>query len=239
MSLETVEENIKFNCCPEEFSSIKYTLTLDRLSEFFFLYIILPMIALSFLFLLVFFIPAQSGERMGFGVSILLSLTVYMLVVSEKVPENSNTRSMLGTLFCAIFYLLSVGLCFASVTIICSFKTRKPHRFLMRLISKKAEAKKPSNNMPDVFTIRSSIENFRASSRINRIRMTPHIQHNHSNGSSRSTENLYQPKELDFNKEWQQISQYLDRRGFILFFACLILLPVVTTVAFPKDGLQS
>ena len=157
--METVEENIKFNCCPEEFSSIKYILTLDRLSEFFFLYIILPMIALSFLFLLVFFIPAQSGERMGFGVSILLSLTVYMLVVSEKVPENSNTRSMLGTLFCAIFYLLSAGLCFASITIICSFKTRKPHRFLLRLISKKSEGNKQSRNIPDIFTVRSSIEN--------------------------------------------------------------------------------
>ena len=159
------------------------------------------MIALSFLFLLVFFIPAQSGERMGFRVSILLSLTVHMLVVSEKVPENLNTRSMLGTLFCAIFYLLSAGSCFASITIICSFKTQKPHRFLMRLISKKTEANKPSKNMPDVFTIRSSIENFRTSSRINGIRMTPHIQRNHSNVSSRSTENLHQSKELDFNKE--------------------------------------
>ena len=145
---------------------------------------------------------------------------------------------MLGTLFCAIFYLLSAGLCFASITIICSFKTQKPHRFLMRLISKKTEANKPSKNMPDVFTIRSSIENFRTSLRINGIRMTPHIQRNHSIGSSRSTENLYQSKELDFNKEWQQISQYLDRRAFVLFFACLILLPVVTTLAFPKDGLQ-
>ena len=234
--METVEENIKFNCCPEEFSSIKYILTLDRLSEFFFLYIILPMIALSFLFLLVFFIPAQSGERMGFGVSILLSLTVYMLVVSEKVPENSNTRSMLGTLFCAIFYLLSAGLCFASITIICSFKTRKPHRFLLRLISKKSEVNKPSRNIPDIFTVRSSIEN--SSSRVDGLRMTPHIQHNHSHGISKSKENLCQSKELDFNKEWQQISQYLDRRGFILFFACLILLPIVTTLAFPKDGLQ-
>ena len=234
--METVEENIKFNCCPEEFSSIKYILTLDRLSEFFFLYIILPMIALSFLFLLVFFIPAQSGERMGFGVSILLSLTVYMLVVSEKVPENSNTRSMLGTLFCAIFYLLSAGLGFASITIVCSFKTRKPHRFLLRLISKKSEGNKPSRNIPDIFTVRSSIEN--SSSRVDGLRMTPHIQHNHSHGISKSKENLCQSKELDFNKEWQQISQYLDRRGFILFFACLILLPIVTTLAFPKDGLQ-
>ena len=196
------------------------------------------MIALSFLFLLVFFIPAQSGERMGFGVSILLSLTVYMLVVSEKVPENSNTRSMLGTLFCAIFYLLSAGLCFASITIIYSFKNRKPHRFLLRLISKKFEANKPSKNVTDVFTIRSSIENFRISSKVNGIRMTPHIQHTNSNGTSKSTENLCRSKELDFNKEWQKISQYLDRRGFILFFACLILLPIVTTLAFPKDGLQ-
>ena len=68
--------------------------------------------------------------------------------------------------------------------------------------------------------------------------MTPHIQHTNSNGTSKSTENLCRSKELDFNKEWQKISQYLDRRGFILFFACLILLPIVTTLAFPKDGLQ-
>ena len=115
-----------FNCCPFQFSTITYKLILSRLYDFYLLYIILPVIALSFLFLAVFYIPSEAGERMGFGVSILLSITVYILVLSEKVPENSRERSALGTCFTCIIYILSIALSFALMTMKLVNRKEKP-----------------------------------------------------------------------------------------------------------------
>ena len=236
MSLETEEEYLLFNCCPEEFSSITYQFTIDRLPDFYFLYIILPMIALSFLFLLAFFIPPHTGERMSFGISVLLSLTVYMLVVAEKVPENSNTRSMLGTSFTAIIYLLSVGLCFALINAVCTFNTRKPHRYLLMLVSKKNEANPQSEKRGEIFSLTSSLKTLTKSQRLNETNPTQTCEQNHLNEIADINNKNYEEK--NYSKEWQQIAEYLDRRCFVLFMALLIIVPIVCSLALPRDTLR-
>ena len=65
---------------------------------------------------MVFFIPHDSGERMGFGVTILLSITVYLLVISEALPEKSDDKSMLGICFIAEFYMLCAALVLSLLT---------------------------------------------------------------------------------------------------------------------------
>ena len=65
---------------------------------------------------MVFFIPHDSGERMGFGVTILLSITVYLLVISEALPEKSDDKSMLGICFITEFYMLCAALVLSLLT---------------------------------------------------------------------------------------------------------------------------
>lgn len=69
---------------------------------------------------------------MGFGVSILLSITVYILVLSEKVPENSRERSALGTCFTCIIYILSIALSFALMTMKLVNRKEKPPKWTQR-----------------------------------------------------------------------------------------------------------
>ena len=236
MSLETEEKYLLFNCCPEEFSSITYKFTMDRLPDFYFLYIILPMIALSFLFLLVFFVPPHTGERMSFGISVLLSLTVYMLVVAEKVPENSNTRSMLGTSFTAIIYVLSVGLCFALINVVCTFNTRKPHRYFLMLVSSKNDANPQSQKRGEMFSLTSPMKTSTKSQRLTGTHSTQDGEQNHLNEIAENNNKSY--KDKNYSKEWQQIAEYLDRRCFILFLALLIIVPTICSVTLPRDTLR-
>ncbi|XP_066921000.1 neuronal acetylcholine receptor subunit beta-3-like isoform X2 [Clytia hemisphaerica] len=133
---EAEETIVRFSCCPMPFSVISYTLSMSRVSLYYFMYILLPLVSLAFLFLLVFHIPADSGERMGFGVTILLSITVYLLVISEKLPEKSNDAPMLGICFITIFYILIFALMMAAGTTIFARRVTKPPEWLLNLTTK-------------------------------------------------------------------------------------------------------
>ena len=85
---------------------------------------------------MVFHIPYDCGERMGFGVTILLSITIYLLVISEHLPEKSDNTPMLGVVFISEFYNLSVALVMAGVTNILSRRKTEPPKCLLILTNR-------------------------------------------------------------------------------------------------------
>ena len=62
-----------------------YHVQLRRRTLFYMMNFILPCVLIAVLTLLVFLLPPESGERMSFGVTVLLSFTILllMLMVSE------------------------------------------------------------------------------------------------------------------------------------------------------------
>ena len=71
-------------------------LNLRRKYTFYFMYILLPCIMLSTVLLMMFILPAESGEKVSLGVSILVSFSVFLLIVSEKVPDTSDAVPVIG-----------------------------------------------------------------------------------------------------------------------------------------------
>ena len=63
---------------------------------------------LSFVLLMVFQLPAESGEKVSLGVSILVAFSVFLLIVAEQVPDTSDAVPVMGKmiLFCCIFFVL-------------------------------------------------------------------------------------------------------------------------------------
>ncbi|KAK3102180.1 hypothetical protein FSP39_009411 [Pinctada imbricata] len=79
------------------------TLYLKRRSTFYQLNIITPIMILVFLNSMVFLLPAESGERVGFAVTILLSVSVYMTIIADSLPSTSKPVSILN--YVLIFFL--------------------------------------------------------------------------------------------------------------------------------------
>ena len=58
--------------------------------------VIVPIILLSLMDLLVFWLPAESGEKVSLGITVLLSFSVFLLVVDERMPRTSDTIPLLS-----------------------------------------------------------------------------------------------------------------------------------------------
>ena len=51
---------------------------------------------MSLLALLVFYLPPDSGEKVSLGITVLLSFSVFLLLVAENVPKTSEFVPLLG-----------------------------------------------------------------------------------------------------------------------------------------------
>ncbi|XP_069125695.1 5-hydroxytryptamine receptor 3A-like [Argopecten irradians] len=70
-------------------SKVTFYITLSRRPSFIFLTLILPIIALNYMNILVFLIPAESGEKISYAITVLLTFAVYLSVYSDKIPPLS------------------------------------------------------------------------------------------------------------------------------------------------------
>uniref|UniRef100_A0AAG5CQ64 Uncharacterized protein n=1 Tax=Anopheles atroparvus TaxID=41427 RepID=A0AAG5CQ64_ANOAO len=99
-----------YPCCPEPFSDITFKLTMRRKTLFYTVNLIIPCVGITFLTVLVFYLPSDSGEKVTLCISILVSLTVFFLLLAEIIPPTSLAVPLLGKylLFTMILVSLSV-----------------------------------------------------------------------------------------------------------------------------------
>uniref|UniRef100_A0A3Q3VJ91 Neuronal acetylcholine receptor subunit alpha-5 n=1 Tax=Mola mola TaxID=94237 RepID=A0A3Q3VJ91_MOLML len=92
------------------YPTVTYFFIIRRLPLFYTLFLIIPCIGLSFLTLLVFYLPSNGGEKISLCTSVLVSLTVFLLVIEEIIPSSSKAIPLIGEylVFTMIFVTLSI-----------------------------------------------------------------------------------------------------------------------------------
>ncbi|RLV98066.1 hypothetical protein DV515_00011150 [Chloebia gouldiae] len=86
-----------YECCKEPYPDVTYTITMRRRTLYYGLNLLIPCVLISGLALLVFLLPADSGEKISLGITVLLSLTVFMLLVAEIMPATSDSVPLIVT----------------------------------------------------------------------------------------------------------------------------------------------
>lgn len=79
---------------------------------------------ISYLSVLVFYLPADSGEKIALCINILLSQTMFFLLISEIIPSTSLALPLLGKYI--LFTMVLVGLSVVITIIILNVHYRKP-----------------------------------------------------------------------------------------------------------------
>ncbi|XP_077862610.1 neuronal acetylcholine receptor subunit alpha-10-like [Saccoglossus kowalevskii] len=94
----------------ERFSYVKFTVFLQRLPMYYVFYLVMPCSLISATTLLSFFLPVESGEKVGLGITVLLSLTVFLLLLAETLPPMQNSVPILGQYYAGVMVLVSVSI---------------------------------------------------------------------------------------------------------------------------------
>jgi nicotinic acetylcholine receptor len=94
-----------YECCTEPYPDLTFNITMRRKTLFYTVNLIIPCVAISLMTLLVFYLPSECGEKVTLSTSILVSLTVFLLLLAEIVPPTSLAVPLLGK------YLLFTMVC--------------------------------------------------------------------------------------------------------------------------------
>lgn len=81
---------VLYGCCADPYPDVTYTLKLKRKASFYVFNLLIPCVMISFLAPLGFYLPADSGEKVSLGVTVMLALTVFQLLVAEIMPPSEN-----------------------------------------------------------------------------------------------------------------------------------------------------
>ncbi|KAL1023852.1 hypothetical protein UPYG_G00047220 [Umbra pygmaea] len=114
-----------YECCKEPYPDVTFTVTMRRRTLYYGLNLLIPCVLISGLALLVFLLPADSGEKISLGITVLLSLTVFMLLVAEIMPATSDSVPLIGQYFS--FAMMIVGLSLVVTVLVLQFHHHDPH----------------------------------------------------------------------------------------------------------------
>ncbi|KAL2077354.1 hypothetical protein ACEWY4_026858 [Coilia grayii] len=99
---------IMYGCCSDPYPDITYTVLLQRRSSFYIFNLLVPCFLISFLAPLGFYLPADSGEKVSLGVTVLLALTVFQLMVAESMPPSESVP-LIGKYYVATMTMITAS----------------------------------------------------------------------------------------------------------------------------------
>nr|XP_057940827.1 neuronal acetylcholine receptor subunit alpha-7-like isoform X2 [Doryrhamphus excisus] len=147
-----------YECCAEPYPDVTFVVTLRRRTLYYALNLLIPCVLLSSMTLLVFLLPANSGEKISLDlgtfvrrcrdrrgdkgkagrgggderektkepcITVLLSLTVFMLMVAEIMPATSDSIPLIGQYFASTMVI--VGMSVVATVIVLQFHHHNPN----------------------------------------------------------------------------------------------------------------
>ncbi|XP_064459790.1 acetylcholine receptor subunit beta-like 1 [Ornithodoros turicata] len=121
-----VHNNSKQNRPTE--TDISFYITIRRKTLFYTVNLILPTVLISFLCILVFYLPAEAGEKVTLGISILLSLVVFLLLVSKILPPTSLVLPLIAKYLLFTFLMNTMSILVTVIIINWNFRGPRTHR---------------------------------------------------------------------------------------------------------------
>ncbi|XP_069137689.1 neuronal acetylcholine receptor subunit alpha-9-like [Argopecten irradians] len=93
---KAVRNVVVYPCCKEPFPDVTFTVHIRRRTTYYLYNVIIPSVMLSSLALLGFWLHPDGGEKVTLGLTVLLSLSVFMLLIAENTPATSFYIPLLG-----------------------------------------------------------------------------------------------------------------------------------------------
>uniref|UniRef100_UPI00358E4F40 acetylcholine receptor subunit delta-like isoform X1 n=2 Tax=Myxine glutinosa TaxID=7769 RepID=UPI00358E4F40 len=104
---------------------ITFNLIIRRKPLFYIINMIIPVILISFLSVLTYYLPAESGEKVSVAIAVLLSQSVFLFMVAQRLPQTSQEIPLLGRYL--LFIMVSVTIVVLTNVLMLNLHHRTPN----------------------------------------------------------------------------------------------------------------
>jgi hypothetical protein len=206
--IETSEDlEVKiYDCCPEPYYSVYFNIKIERLADYYVSNIIIPIFATSSLLVISMLIPWESGERISFTTTVMLSIVVFLLILSDNLPKSNDVPLITSMVSGLMFF--SLGVVFITV-LISSMRSMNKEDSIFAIAIAKCFGKWFCKSTDDVVV---NIENEEDLSRSNSYSeaITPFIE--------------------NFEVECKKLALYVEHGATLIFFVAFVSYCTVTMV---------
>ncbi|CAM1294855.1 CHRNA9 (predicted) [Pycnogonum litorale] len=109
---------VYYSCCPKDpYVDVTIHIVLRRRPLFYVFNLILPCMLITTIALMSFYMPSDSGEKVTLGITTLLSMTVFLMVVGESMPPTSETLPLIALYYGVTISLVSLATGLSVVTL--------------------------------------------------------------------------------------------------------------------------
>ncbi|XP_048754339.1 neuronal acetylcholine receptor subunit alpha-10-like isoform X2 [Ostrea edulis] len=235
LSLLSERNSVYYQCCPEPYPNVTFRVRMKRKPKFYVLTIIFPCTLVMALAALGFILPADSGEKVSLEVTVLLSLSVFLLLVSDKLPASAETFPIIGLYFTVSMVIVCLSCLLAVWVLYLHFRTESTSPvplwvkrvFLIKLRFVLCE--KPTiEDLDQVEEIEREKDTakFRRMTPLTHVRPLSEVDVNQSSREPKADNVMDSEQKLE---EWRTLARVLDRLFFILY---MIISPLVTIAFF-------
>eukprot|EP00794_Sanderia_malayensis_P016939 gene16940-18646_t len=195
-----------YDCCHEAVSQVVFSLTLKRRPLYFFLYLIFPVIAIVLLSLMVFKIPAQAGERVGFAITCLLTMGVYLIVISQDLPKTADNAPMVGILYVTLFYVMVLGVLTGIINARLAYKMtpappEKLYKFVLKMREKKFKKVRAKIASMRGHSKKEELKNAAELTEVKKIREESRCGRHHDNEAIDSSDAIIEESQTSLRRE--------------------------------------
>ncbi|CAF3762306.1 unnamed protein product [Rotaria sordida] len=99
----------KYDCCPNMYPYVLYTIRMRRRSLYYFTSIVVPCFLISCMTPLGFLLSPDSGEKLTLHITTLLTVVMFSLLLSEILPPSSNAIPIITVYFMCIMIMSAVS----------------------------------------------------------------------------------------------------------------------------------
>ena len=90
------QHDVVYGCCDSVYPDVTFWVVMRRKSLYYTFNLLLPCLFITATTILVFYLPPESGEKISLGMTGLLALTVFLLLVAETLPPQSDSIPLIG-----------------------------------------------------------------------------------------------------------------------------------------------
>ena len=127
LAVPATKHHINYAGSEKLFRKWKFTILLKRRFLFYTINLIIPLVSHALITILVFYLPSDSKEKIALCINILLSLTVFFLMLAEIIPPSSVVVPLLEKYLVFTMMLVVLSVIITVITYNIHFRSSATH----------------------------------------------------------------------------------------------------------------